>query len=192
LIRFVAAPSGEIVPDLSHKLPGRGVWLKSERAVVAAAISAKVFAKSLKRPVTVAEDLPDMIDSLLERRTTDALSLANKAGAVTPGFDQVASLIEAGTAAALLHGHDAAAGGQDKLDRRFRAMAREKGHSARIVTSLSTEQLSLAIGRSNVVHAALIQGGATERFLSEAERLERYRSSSCASERAADAEMSEV
>ena len=27
LIRFVVAPSGEVIPDLKRKLPGRGLWL---------------------------------------------------------------------------------------------------------------------------------------------------------------------
>ncbi|HEX8569324.1 MAG TPA: DUF448 domain-containing protein, partial [Caulobacteraceae bacterium] len=27
LIRFVAGPGGEVVPDLARKLPGRGVWV---------------------------------------------------------------------------------------------------------------------------------------------------------------------
>ena len=191
LIRFVAAPTGEIVPDLSRRLPGRGVWLKAEKAVVAKAVTANVFARSLKREVRAAEDLPERIEALLLRRVAEALSLANKAGLVTTGFAQVASLIEGGGAAALVHGHDAATGGREKLDRKFIAIARESGRRTPVVTTLSTEQLSLAMGRSNVVHAALIQGGATERFLSEIERLTRYRSGSSVSGTAPRAESSE-
>ncbi|MFA6141574.1 MAG: hypothetical protein WC684_12680, partial [Hyphomicrobium sp.] len=61
-----------------------------------------------------------------------------------------------------------------------------------ILTALSTEQLSLALGRSNVVHAALIQGGMTRRVLGEAERVQRYRSGSCASMGTLSAQSSEV
>lgn len=181
LIRFVADPSGEIVPDLARRLPGRGVWITAEKSVVAEAIRAKVFAKSLKRQVVVAGDLPDVVEALLARRVADALSLANKAGLVTTGFAQVEALVEGGGAVALVHGLDAAEGGQEKLDKKFLAISKARGREATLVTCLSTEQLSLAIGRSNVVHAALIHGGATDRFLSEAERLMRYRSGSAAS-----------
>jgi predicted RNA-binding protein YlxR (DUF448 family) len=187
LIRFVAAPDGEIVPDLSRRLPGRGVWLKADKAVVAGAIQGKIFAKSLKRQVTVAEDLAERVEALLARRAAEAFSLANKAGLVTMGFAQVEALIEGGSAVALVHGSDAAEGGAEKLDKKFLAISRSRGRKATVVTSLSTEQLSLAIGRSNVVHAALIQGGATERFVSEAERLVRYRSGSTASKSSPDA-----
>ena len=41
LIRFVADPSGHIVPDLARKLPGRGVWVTAERPAVEAAIKGK-------------------------------------------------------------------------------------------------------------------------------------------------------
>jgi hypothetical protein len=192
LIRFVAAPSGEIVPDLANRLPGRGVWLRAEKDVVLQAVRMGVFARSLRRPVTVDGDLADRVEALMVRRLTDALALANKAGAVVTGFAQVLSLIEEGAAAALVHGQDAAGGGQDKLDRKLKAIARDRGRSAPIVTSLSTAHLSLAMGRSNVVHAALIQGGATERFLREAERLERYRSGLCASGSVSSAKSTEV
>lgn len=192
LIRFVADPSGDIVPDLARRLPGRGVWVKAEKALVAQAAKANIFAKSLKRPVKVAGDLADRVEALLARRALDAFALANKAGLVTTGFAQVASLIEGGGVAALVHGHDAASGGREKLDRKYTAIAREKGRKNPILTSLSTEQLSLAIGRSNVVHAALIPGGATQRFLSEAERFERYRSGSCSSPIAADTPASDT
>jgi hypothetical protein len=44
------------------------------------------------------------------------------------------------------------------------------------VIDLTGEQLDLAIGRSNVVHAAASAGGASSRLLAEAGRLRRYRS----------------
>ena len=34
LIRFVASPEGEVVPDLAEKLPGRGFWVLAERAAL--------------------------------------------------------------------------------------------------------------------------------------------------------------
>ena len=57
LIRFVAGPGDAIYPDLSRKLPGRGVWITADRASIAAAIKSRAFARSLKRKVEVPEDL---------------------------------------------------------------------------------------------------------------------------------------
>jgi len=181
LIRFVADPSGTIVPDINRKLPGRGVWVTSERAAVEAAVKANAFAKSLKRQVNVSPDLPATLEALFVERLLNALSLANKAGLVSTGAEKVEKLLDGGRAVALLHGTDGSAEGRRKLDAKFTAIQRDKGRHAPIVDWLTIEELSLAIGRSNVVHAALIQGGATIRFLSQAERLRRYRSGLSAS-----------
>ncbi len=176
LVRFVVDPAGTIVPDLARKLPGRGVWVTADSATVAAAAKGNAFAKSLKRQVVVPADLSNVVESLFVKRVLEALSLTNKAGLVTTGFEKVDALLGSSRAAALLHGSDAASDGRDRLDRKFTAVGREKGRSGPIVDWLTIAQLSLAIGRANVVHAALKQGGATNRFLREAERLRRYRS----------------
>lgn len=182
LIRFVAAPDGTLVPDLDRRLPGRGVWLTGTCDIVEKAIKSKTFARGLKANVVVPDDLVARIDTLLARRAVNTLSLANKAGLVSAGFQQVESSLEKGVVAVLLHGTDAAADGCHKLDRKFRAIQNDLGRGAPIVTALTVNEISLAMGRPSVVHAALIPGGLTERFLREAGRLVRYRTSSVASQ----------
>jgi len=192
LIRFVADPQGEIVPDLARRLPGRGVWVTGRKDIVERAARANVFAKSLKRQVRVPSDLAGRVDALLEKRVLEALALANKAGLVTTGFQQVEALLDSGTAAFLVQAADAADGGRERLKRKFAAISRAKGEAGREVTSLTSAQLSLAMGRSNVVHAALMQGGAAERFFDEAGRLQRYRSGSAPSDGPESAQSLEV
>ena len=120
--------------------------------------------------------MPEKLEILLVNRTVNALSLAKKAGQVISGHDQVSSAVETGgRILALIHGLDAARGGREKLDRKYMAIARETGQKANILDCLTVAQLSLAMGRSNVVHAALILGGASRNFLSEAQRLAHYR-----------------
>ena len=65
LIRFVADPAARSFRICPAAFPGRGVWITAEKAVVAEAIKAKVFARSLKRQVKVAEDLADRVEALL-------------------------------------------------------------------------------------------------------------------------------
>ncbi|WP_439543530.1 RNA-binding protein [Hyphomicrobium sp.] len=182
LIRFAADPAGNIVPDLARRLPGRGVWIKAEKTAVAAAVKGNAFARSLKRAVVADPALPDRVEHLIEKRVLEALAIANKAGLVTTGFQQVDELVGSGGAILLIQAGDAAVGGREKLSRKFTAVQRAKGRHEAVVTSLSGEQLSLAMGRSNVVHAAVIHGGAANRFRDEAERLHRYRSGFGASE----------
>jgi hypothetical protein len=125
----------------------------------------------------VPEDLPDLVDRLLVRRATEALSLANKAGLVHAGFAKTEATIGSRQCVALIHASGAAGDGAAKLDRIFRALWDERNEpdEPTIVTCLASAELSLAIGRSNVVHAALTNGGAGKHFLNEAARLRRYR-----------------
>lgn len=172
LIRFVLAPDGTIVPDLARRLPGRGVWISANRRSLAAAVRQKAFARSLKQAVVVPDDLLDRVESLLRRRLAEAVSMARKAGLLLAGFAKVDALLDQGEADLLLHAADAADDGVAKLDRKFRALG---GSGEAIVRELTSAELSLAIGRSNVVHAAASAGGACRRIVYEANRLRHYR-----------------
>jgi predicted RNA-binding protein YlxR (DUF448 family) len=176
LIRFAAGPDGTVVPDLGCRLPGRGAWVCADWASVAAAVKRKAFSRSMKKDVSVPADLADQVERLMLRRVCDALSIARKAGLVATGFTKIDAAITAGEPMALLHGSDASEDGVQKLDRRFAAMCRDAGRTPIVVRDFTIEQMSLALGRANVVHAALMVGGAARSFLSEAERLARYRS----------------
>lgn len=186
LIRFVAGPDGTLVPDLAGRLPGRGVWVTADRESVARAVAGRAFARSLKRKIDVRPDLPDAVERLLERRVGEALSLANKAGAVVMGFEKIDRRLSEGSVRGLLHGTDAGADGRTRLDRKFLAIEGDRAAS-RIAAVLTVEQMSLAIGRPNVVHAALNRGGASDRLLAEAGRLRRYRSGIAHQNASADA-----
>jgi uncharacterized protein len=175
LIRFVAGPDGAIVPDLARRLPGRGVWVDATREAVAEAVRRKAFARSLKQQVSVPADLPDLVERLMTKRLGEALSIANKAGLTVAGFTKVEELIEGGGAVVLLHAVDAAPDGVAKLDRKFKALLGPKGVSATVVRELAGAELSLAMGRPNVIHAAAAEGGASRRLIEAARRLARYR-----------------
>lgn len=177
LIRFVLAPDASVVPDLERRLPGRGLWLTADRETIERAVKTKAFSRGFKAQAHAGDDLAGRIEGLLRRRVADTLALANKAGLVSAGFQQVESALEKAVVGVLVHGADAAADGCHKLDRKFRAIQAALERQAPIVTALTVSEISLAMGRPSVVHAALIPGGLTERFLREAGRLERYRTS---------------
>ena len=178
LIRFVLGPDGIVAPDLARRLPGRGVWVDATRKSVAAAVHRQVFARSLKQAVSVPDDLPALIERLMVKRLGEAISIANKAGLLTAGFGKVDELIARGQVAVLIHAADGAKDGSAKLDRKFKALLGPERAAEATVTELTGPELDLAIGRSNVVHAAASEGGASQRILHEAMRLRRYRSSS--------------
>jgi uncharacterized protein len=175
LLRFVVGPEGTVVPDLGRRLPGRGVWLACSKDVVAAAVKRKVFSRSLRLAASAPPDLAETVERLMLRRTGEALSLANKAGLVTVGFTRIEAALGRGSVEILVHAADAAPDGVEKLDRQYKAMVRDLGRKPVIARALTVEQLGLALGRANVVHAALSKGGAAAKFLAEVERLSAYR-----------------
>jgi hypothetical protein len=180
LIRFVVAPSGEVVADLKRKLPGRGLWISTSSKMVAEAVRRHQFSRGFKRDVRVAATFAADTEALLERFVVDALAMAAKASQVISGFTKVADALERqgpGAVRALIHASDGAADGIRKLDAVVRQNGGNNGHSAevRIVNVLTSEQLDLALGRSNVIHAALLAGPASDTFLSRSQMLVRYR-----------------
>ena len=189
LIRFVVAPTGEVVADLKRKLPGRGLWVTASRQAVAEAVRRHHFSRGFKRDVRVSPSLAADTEILLVRSVTDALAMAAKAGHVVAGFGKVeAALKERGTrnmVAALIHASDGAADGIRKLDALLRQSDGRNagqetstlGESAGIpvITVLTSQELDLALTRSNVIHAALLAGPASKTFLSRSQTLVRYR-----------------
>jgi hypothetical protein len=104
--------------------------------------------------------------------------LANKAGLVLTGFGKVEAAIAKGKVAVLIHAADASGDGYRKLAGRIVASAAQRGISPEavsVVRGLNSDELSLALGRPNVVHAAMAKGGVTRKFLSDMDRLCRYR-----------------
>jgi predicted RNA-binding protein YlxR (DUF448 family) len=177
LIRFVVTPQGEVIPDLKRKLPGRGLWISASRRTVAEAVRRHQFSKGFKRDVRVAASLPADTEALLVRSATEALAMAAKARQVVSGFSKVEGLLELGKAEALIHASDGAADGIRKLDAIAGQRSRNIGESRDfpIVTVLTSAELDLALGRSNVIHAALLAGPASKTFLSRCQILVRYR-----------------
>lgn len=172
LIRFVAGPQGEAVPDVKHKLPGRGVWVTATRDAVGAAVKHNALARGLRQQVRASLDLVSLTDRQLERAALEALAIAGKAGLALTGFAKVERALQHGEAVALIHAAEASPQGIRKL---AAALRRSPGEGPVIITILSSVQLDLALGRPNVVHAALLAGPASGTFLARWRRLERFR-----------------
>lgn len=175
MIRFVAGPGGEVVADVKRKLPGRGIWITATRAAIEDAIKRNVFARGFKRDVRVVPDLVAQTEQALERAALDAMAIAAKAGVLASGFAKVEGVISRGEARALIHAHDGAEDGKRKLNAALRRNTEEKSCEIAIIDAFSGSQLDLALGRPNVVHAALLAGPGSETFLVRAVRLTRFR-----------------
>lgn len=172
LLRFAVAPNAEIVPDVEAKLPGRGIWVRAERAMIERAVAKRLFARAAKAPVIAKDDLADVAEARLVERMLAHLGLARRAGELYLGFDQVEKALRGpNPPAVLIEAAEASPDGRRKLQ----AAATAHGHVPFVIGPLTNAELSLALGRENVVHAALKPGRIAERLIFEAARLNGFR-----------------
>ncbi len=172
LFRFVADPEGRLVLDRKRSLPGRGVWVTARADHVRKAAAKNLFSRALRAPVRIEGDLAAIVERQLRQGVLGALGLARKAGALVTGFDAIESAIKGGGAAALIHAREAGTDGVAKLQsmlRRARA-----GRPVPILRQLTAEELSLALGRPNVIHAALLAGRASHHALDQIDQFSRF------------------
>lgn len=174
LIRFVLGPDGAVVPDLKGQLPGRGAWVTAERAAVETAARKRLFGRAFGEEARADQDLADLVDRLLVDAAIGTFGLARKAGQVVTGFAKVETAIRGNDLLGLVHASEAAEDGISKLTAALRRRA-DGGNGIPVVRFFSGAQLDLALGRSNVVHAAVLAGRAGEIFIERHRALERYR-----------------
>lgn len=175
MIRFVAGPDGDVVPDIKRKLPGRGLWITGSRAAVADAVKRRVFARGFKRELRTDPELAAAVERLLERAALDALAIAGKSGRVLTGFGKVEDAAARPELAAVIEAADGAEDGKRKIAAAIRRHSATRQREVPIVGGFTSSQLDLALRGLNVVHAALLDGPVSETFLARTARLERYR-----------------
>jgi predicted RNA-binding protein YlxR (DUF448 family) len=181
LVRFAVGPDDILVPDVDGRAEGRGAWVTLASSKVEEAVKRRLFAKSLKEPVTVPDDLVAMTRLRLEQRLLSALQMARKAGQLVTGATKVRDAIDSGTVVALITASDAAEDGRNKLvgalaSRRRRELEAMAGTGAEPPETghfelLDSTQLGLALGLENVIHAALTKGAAAQSAMEKARRL---------------------
>jgi uncharacterized protein len=117
---------------------------------------------------------------LLQQDALRFLSLGNKAGLVVCGAAKVEAAIRGGRLVGLIHAADAAPDGAGKLDRLLAGVLGGRAAEVARINLFESRQLDLALGRANVIHAALATGAASAAFLVKVARLTLYRSDEAA------------
>jgi len=163
LIRFVLSPDGIVTPDLSERLPGRGMWVSAQRNALETAIQKKLFSRAAKTQATIPEGLLELVEDLLLKRVIDLISLARRNGSAICGFEKTKGALISGKAAVLLQALDGSEPQKGKL--------RPPDGQNTYISCLKAAELGLAFGRDYVIHAALAGGGLTKSVKHEIARL---------------------
>ncbi|MEL6452815.1 MAG: RNA-binding protein [Pseudomonadota bacterium] len=172
LVRFVAGPDAQIVPDIAGKLPGRGIYVAADRAALDKAVAKKLFARGAKQAVQVPDDLVAEVERQLARRVVDLIALSRKSGRAVAGYEKVKGWLQSEEAQVLIQASDGSGRGKSKLS---------TPHYGSYIGWLTADELGLAFGRQTVIHGALASGGLTQRVVEEANRLRGLRENVVAS-----------
>lgn len=167
LLRFVVDPSGQLIPDISGRAPGRGIWLSPDRDSVKAALSRKLFARAARRTLEINPALDRRVEELLVARCVDLIGLARRAGQAVAGFEKVRARLKQGEAGILLAALDGAADGREKL--------RRLAPGVTVLDCLATDEMGRAFGRDHAVHAVLAPGALADKLELEARKLKGFR-----------------
>ena len=176
LIRIVLSPDGEALPDVRAKAEGRGAWIGVDRADLEAAQAKGRLRGALARAfrsekVSVPDDLGERIEAALRQAALDRLGLEARAGKLVTGAEKIETAARRGQVHLLIHAADAAEEGRRRLDQAWRVGSGEEGTGRRgVAFPLGRAILSLALGRENVVHAALVDQAAAARVTREIDR----------------------
>lgn len=162
MIRFVLGPDRTVVPDLSARLPGRGMWLSARADVIETARSRGAFARAARGAVAVPPDLLARLRAGLERRIAELLGLARRAGQAVAGFDKAGEWVRTGRAALVVQAADGSA------DERRRFLS---GRDIPTVAPLPAAVLGTVFSRDRAVHVAVAPGRLAATLLLEADRL---------------------
>lgn len=163
LIRFVAGPDGQVVPDVLGRLPGRGFWVTSTREALDRAAAKGLFSRAARTKVTTPAELADLIEGMLARRMVELISLTRKAGLAVTGYEKVKDWLVNGTATVLIQASDGSERGKSKL--------RPPEKTGLFIGCLTAQEIGLAFGREHAIHGALAAGGLSNRVVEEAARL---------------------
>jgi hypothetical protein len=174
MIRFVLDPDGQVVPDLRRRLPGRGVWVTARVEILAAAERKKLFSRGFRAEAKVEPGLAERVDRLLEDAALQSLSFARKAGEIVTGFAKVETTIARENVVAVVQAAEAGDDGREKIEAALRRRF-GKANAVPTIRIFTSGQLDLALGRSNVIHAALLAGRASENAMERVAALARFR-----------------
>jgi uncharacterized protein len=169
LIRLAVSPDGEVLPDVRARAPGRGAWIGVDRATLETAQTKGKLKGALSRAFKTGElripaDLGARIGAALRQAALDRLGLEARAGTLLTGSEKIEVAARRGDVHLLLHAADAGADGRAKLDQAWRVGTLEDEEPGQpLVLPVERTILSLALGRQNVVHIALIDRAAAAR-----------------------------
>lgn len=165
LLRFVLLKDGTLLPDFDKKLPGRGFYFSNSKQLLEDLVnknkesSKNPLNKVLHTKVLIPDDLPEMIEKILEKKALNSLNLARKSGTLILGFEKIKEAVLKKRISFIITALDAGADGKSKLEKIAGDLQK--------VELFTTEVMSAVLNRDNTVYLAIVKGN-TEKMVYKA------------------------
>ena len=158
MIRFVIGPENAVVPDLSEKLPGHGLWVSASPEAVSEAAVKNLFAKTARTSAKPSAELAEEVVRLLKKRCFDFMGLAKGAGVAVLGETQTEAALRANRLALYFHAPDA---------------GRVLGNPYKVPECVlfSREDMGAAFGFDQIAYAGIAPHGVAQKLKVEIARL---------------------
>ena len=148
-----AAPMAKRFPTCSGKLPGRGVWVSLSRGRWQRRSGKHLFSRGFRAETQASDDLAGHGRGSSAQAGPFLSPLAKKAGQAVCRLHEGGGMLRPRQARVLIYmRRKPAPDGRRKLDQLAAARRRNDQY-------FTGDELDLAFGRSNVVHAAVARGG---------------------------------
>ena len=165
LLRFVLLKDGTLLPDFDKKLSGRGFYFSNSKQLLEDLVnknkesSKNPLNKVLHTKVLIPDDLPEMIEKILEKKALNSLNLARKSGTLILGFEKIKEAVLKKRVAFIITALDAGVDGKSKLEKIAGDLQK--------VELFTTEVMSAVLNRDNTVYLAIVKGN-TEKLVYKA------------------------
>ncbi len=145
------------MPDVTGKLPGRGLWLLADPAVIQMAVDKKLFFKASKKSYTkVPADLVAQVEKLVRAQVMSLLGLARKAGQAVGGFEHVKEALAAQKVSVVLEAPETSDNAKGKLYR--------PQDTHLICNAVSASELGGVFGFEEMMFAAVLNGAMADKI----------------------------
>ena len=88
-IKLSLSPDKKLVPDLHNKLPGKSIWVSTNRALMKDILEAEEVKMHFGVSQLFTKDLVFLVQKILRKKILNAISLSKKAGYLAIGLDTI-------------------------------------------------------------------------------------------------------
>jgi predicted RNA-binding protein YlxR (DUF448 family) len=147
LVRFALSLDDIIVPDITERLPGRGIWVSSQREILQKIEKKDFFSRAFKKKVEIPANIVEATVSASLAYVISLFALARKAGVVASGCETVKKACCKKPAAVYCLASDYSAASLEKIPGFTRDVSK--------IGCLDRYELGQVFGADHIVYAAL-------------------------------------